>query len=55
MTPQTPSRRALIAYAAGMAVIASLMTVVLLSGGAVTARKSPLDLSSSHLAAQRQP
>jgi hypothetical protein len=47
MTPDTPRRRALIAYAAGVAVIAGLMTVVVLSGGVVTARKT-MDVSASH-------
>jgi len=55
MTTDVPRRRALIAYAAGITVIASLMTVVVLSGGIVTARKSMIDLSSSQVTAQKQP
>jgi hypothetical protein len=54
MTPDTPRRRALIAYAAGVAVIAGLMTVVVLSGGVVTARKT-IDVSSSHFTTVKQP
>jgi hypothetical protein len=54
MTTETPRRRAVIAYAACVAVIASLMTVVVLSGGVVTARKT-INASSTHFTAIQQP
>jgi hypothetical protein len=54
MTTDVPRRRALIAYAAGVAVIAGLMTVVAMSGGMVTARKT-IDVSSSHFTTVKQP
>jgi hypothetical protein len=54
MTTDAPRRRAFIAYAAGVAVIAGLMTVVALSGGVVTARKT-IDASSAQFTAMKQP
>jgi hypothetical protein len=54
MTTETPRRRVFIAYAAGVAVIASLMTVVVLSGGVVTARKT-INASATHFIAVKQP
>jgi hypothetical protein len=54
MTPDVPRRRAIIAYAAGVAVIAGLMTIVALSGSGISARKSMSDLSP-HVAAMKQP
>jgi hypothetical protein len=50
MTPETPRRRELLAYAAGIAVIAGLMSVVVWGGGMVTARKTT-DLSSTYFSA----
>jgi hypothetical protein len=52
MTPDASRRRAMIAYAAGVAVIAGLMTVVVLSGGVVTARKT-MEASTSHFAVMK--
>lgn len=50
MTPERPRRRELLAYAAGIAAIAGLMSVVVLGGGMVTVRKT-VDASSSYISA----
>ncbi|MEX2128716.1 MAG: hypothetical protein WD871_10810 [Xanthobacteraceae bacterium] len=54
MAAIVPRRRELIAYSAGVAVIAGLMAVVALGGNVVTAKKPITELTPSHVTAQNQ-
>lgn len=54
MVATVPRRRERIAFAAGLAAIAGLMTVVALSG-AGTKSKLAIDTSPAHVAASKEP
>jgi len=55
MTHIRPRRRAMLAYAAGFVVIAALMSLVVVSGGTNTARKTVIDAAPAHITAAKQP
>jgi hypothetical protein len=54
MSASVPRRRELVAYSAGLFVLAGLMAVVILSGSVITAKKPASDLVPAQITALQQ-